>query len=130
MEKDKFNNAKKISSYRDLAVWQKAMDFAEQVYLTTENFPKSEIYGLTNQVRRASISVASNIAEGSARKSTLDFMRFIKIALGSLVEAETQIILASKLKYINEDAEQNLLSMSDVIGKMLQGLYNSLKNKP
>lgn len=129
MEKINFNNPKKIQNYRDLAVWQKAMDFAQEVYVYTEKFPKSEVYGLTSQLKRSVISVPSNIAEGSARKSTLELMRFITISMGSLAEAETQISLAARLKYLSKEAERNLLHSSEIISKMLQGLHGSLKNK-
>ena len=88
------NNPIAIKSYRDLIAWQKAINLVTEVYNLTKKFPQSEVYGLTNQLRRAWVSIPSNIAEGSSRKSTLEFMRFLKIAQGSLAELETQIIIA------------------------------------
>jgi four helix bundle protein len=118
-----------ISSFRDLKVWQISMDLAEKIYLLTQKFPKSETYGIISQVQRACISVPSNIAEGHARDSTKEFLHFISIALGSLAELETQLLLASRFTYINKSDLESVLSKVDEIGRMLRGLQKSLKTK-
>jgi four helix bundle protein len=88
-----------VRHYSDLIAWQKAMDLVVRVYEATESFPPKERYGLTNQLRRASVSVLSNIAEGQGRRTTRDFLRCLSIASGSLQELETQLIIASRLNY-------------------------------
>ena len=90
------------SSYRDLRVWQQPMDLAMQVYRLTETFPKHELYGLTGQIRRAAISIPSNIAEGKGRRTDRDFSSFLFRARGSLLELETQVLLARRLEYLQE----------------------------
>ena len=94
----------KINSYRDLIVWQKAMDLAAEVHLLSKAFPRDELYGLTSQVRRAAISVPSNIAEGQARQSTAEFLNFLSYAQGSLAEVDTQILLAQRFCYVTSEA--------------------------
>ena len=89
-------------THKDLDVWKKAMELAKEIYLLTSNFPKEEIYGLSSQMRRASVSIPSNIAEGAARNSDKEFARFLYISLGSLSELDTQIILSKDLGFINE----------------------------
>ena len=93
-----------VRNYTELIAWQKGMDFVEAVYKATKQFPKEELYGLTSQLRRAVVSIPSNIAEGQGRRSTKEFVQFLSIAHGSLREAETQILIAKRLNYI--DAEQ------------------------
>jgi four helix bundle protein len=90
-----------IHDYRDLIVWQKAIDLVEDVYQVTARFPREELYGLTIQLRRAAVSIPSNVAEGHGRASTRDFLHFLSISHGSLKEVETQIIVAERLKYID-----------------------------
>ena len=90
-----------VRHYRELIVWQKAMDLVMRVYEATECFPQRELFGLTNQLRRAAVSIPSNIAEGQGRNTTADFLRFLSIARGSLQELETQILIASRLRYSN-----------------------------
>ncbi len=90
-----------IQSYRDLDVWQRAMDFAVELYSITKAFPSSEVYGLTSQMRRAAVSIPSNIAEGRSRKSTPEFSKFLTIAYGSLAEIQTQIEPAARLQYVD-----------------------------
>ncbi len=113
--------------HKDLDVWKKSIDFVVTIYKLTERFPKEEIYGLTHQLRRASVSIPSNIAEGAARGSDKEFIHFLYIALGSLSEIETQIIIAKKLGLIKDDKTtlESILS----IRKMLLGLIKYLKNK-
>ena len=118
-----------IQDFRDLKVWQVAMQLATVVYTLTHSFPKSEAFGLTSQMQRAAVSVPSNIAEGHARDSTKEFLRFISIAMGSLAEVETQLILAHKLNYIEEGKLAGLLENTGEVGRMLRGLQNSLKAK-
>lgn len=91
-----------VADFRDLSVWQLAMDLAESVYHLTLRYPKSEIYGLSSQLQRAAVSIPSNIAEGHARDSTKEFLRFLSVAQGSLAELETQLILSGRLNYFNQ----------------------------
>jgi four helix bundle protein len=118
-----------LKSYRDLLVWQKAIELAVESYRFTEGFPKSELYGLTSQLRRASVSVPSNIAEGYGRGSRKEYLQFLFVAQGSLKELETQIILAQKLSFAPEMAVEDLLLQLETVGKMLGGLIRSLKAK-
>lgn len=119
----------KVTSYEDLKVWQKAMLLVTDIYRVTESFPKKEQYRLTDQLCRAAISVPSNIAEGSARRSTKDYIRFINIAYSSLMECETQIRIAEQLGYIDEISEARLLAQTQEIARMSNALYASLKSK-
>ena len=115
-----------IKSYNDLHAWQKAMDLVEQIYRVTRLFPKEELYGLTSQIRRAAISVPSNIAEGHCR-SRREFVHHLSIAQGSLSEVETQLEIAKRLGYITAEQKQPLLAMAGEIGRMINGLTNSLE---
>ena len=118
-----------VKGYRDLLVWQKGMDLAEDVYKTTNAFPKSELYGLTSQMRRAAISIASNIAEGQGRNSTGEFIQFLGIAKGSVAEIETQFELACRLKMLNTQDALRLTNQANEIGRMLTGLIAKLRTK-
>jgi four helix bundle protein len=118
-----------VQHYRELIVWQKAIGLVETVYRATENFPKTEIYALTNQIRRAAVSIPSNIAEGQGRNSTRDFLHFLSVAQGSLLELETQIIIAERLGYLDKVQENSLLEATAEISRMLSGLRNSLNKK-
>ncbi len=115
---------KKISTHKDLIVWQNAIKFVKDIYDITKDFPKEEIYGLTSQIRRSAVSIPSNIAEGAGRKSKKEFLQYLYIAVGSLAELETQLIIAKELEYIKSDA---LSLRLDEIRKMLTGLIRSLK---
>jgi len=115
-----------FKSYKDLLVWQKSMDFIVLIYKSAKDLPKEEIYGLTSQLKRAALSVAANIAEGSSKRSTKEFMRFIAISYGSLAETETLLIAAEKLGYIKDADLKMILEQSAEIGRMLNGLRNSL----
>ncbi|MCL2119414.1 MAG: four helix bundle protein [Planctomycetaceae bacterium] len=117
-----------VKNYRELIVWQKSMELVELVYQATKQFPREELYGLTSQLRRSVVSIPSNIAEGQARKSTLEFLHFLSIARGSRAEMETQIILASRLKYIDDHLSEQILGRSEEISKLLNGLMNSLQS--
>jgi four helix bundle protein len=113
-------------NYRDLIAWQKAMDLVEEVYRATKQFPREEIYGLTSQVRRAVVSVPSNIAEGQGRSSAKEFQHFLSIAHGSLREVETQLMIAHRLEYLTEETLRRLMELAGQIGRLTQGLFNSL----
>ncbi len=118
-----------IQDFRGLKVWQAAMELATEVYTLTHSFPKSEAFGLSSQLQRAMVSIPSNIAEGHARDSTKEFLRFISIAMGSLAEAETQLIITNNLNYIEENKLTELLEKTGEIGRMLRGLQHALKSK-
>lgn len=112
-------------SFEKLEVWQNSMGFAKQVYLLTNQFPKSELYCLTSQIRRAVISISSNIAEGSTRNSLKDQARFTEIAYGSLLEVLNQLILANELSYINNEDLDLLRCKIEEIGRQLNALKKS-----
>jgi len=118
-----------VQHYRELIVWQKAIVLVETVYRATEGFPKTEIYALTNQIRRAAVSIPSNIAEGQGRNSTRDFLHFLSVAQGSLMELETQITIATRLGYLEASQEESLLTSTAEISRMLSGLKSSLNKK-
>ncbi|MBE7548636.1 four helix bundle protein [uncultured Candidatus Kuenenia sp.] len=115
--------------HRKLDVWKKSMEFVRDIYQTTEQFPKTEIYGLISQMRRASISIPSNLAEGAARKGSKEFKQFINIAQGSISELDTQVELARMLNYIEEKAYKDMIEKLNIISKMLFGLSRSLSDK-
>ncbi|WP_296751268.1 four helix bundle protein [Thiobacillus sp.] len=110
-----------VFSYRDLSVWQLAMQLTESVYTITRSFPQSELYALANQLQRAAVSIPSNIAEGHARNTTRDYLRFVSIAMGSLAEVETQIELAARLNYLGIEQRDALFATTDELGRMLHG---------
>jgi four helix bundle protein len=116
-----------IRNYADLIAWQKAMDLVEGVYKATVSFPREEVYGLTSQVRRAVVSIPSNIAEGQGRRTDPEFLHFLSIAHGSLREVETQILIAERLHYLSSDVRCALLTQAAEVGRLLNGLMNSLK---
>ncbi len=116
---------KEIRSHKDLNVWKKSIDLVDIIYNVTKSFPKEEIYCLTNQIRRSVISIPSNIAEGAARNSKKEFIQFLYIALGSLSELETQIIIANRQGYLNN--LNSLLENIKVIQKLINGLIYSIK---
>ncbi len=118
-----------IESYQKLAVWQKSIDFVTYIYNITQIFPKEEAYGLTAQMRRAAISIPSNIAEGRSKRSTRDYLRFLSISYGSLAELETQLIIAEKLRYITPEIQEQMLMKTAEIGRMLNGLIKGLEKK-
>jgi len=111
--------AKMIKSYRDLLVWQKGMLLAKLVYSETQKFPDGERFGLTNQLRRAAVSVPSNIAEGYGRNSTLDYVRFLRMTVGSLYEIQTQLEIAMGQGYLADDSNIKLTRLADELEKML-----------
>jgi four helix bundle protein len=107
----------------------KAMDMVQEVYEATRDFPKEEIYGLRSQIRRAAVSIPSNIAEGQGRESVKDFLRHLSIAYGSLCEAETQIVIAGRLGYIKDDASEKLMVRAGEVGRLINGLTRSLSKQ-
>ncbi len=119
-----------VRHYSELIAWQKAMDLVVTVYRLTGSFPKSEAYGLTSQMRRAAVSVPSNIAEGQGRSTTKDFVHFLHIARGSLQELETQVILAVRLEFLSETTQPEFLSKTTEISRILNGLIRSLNLPP
>ncbi|MEC9246603.1 MAG: four helix bundle protein [Pseudomonadota bacterium] len=118
-----------ISSYRDLLIWKAAMDLATDCYRATGDFPKTEIYGLTSQIRRAAGSVPANIAEGHGRELTGAFIQFLRVAQGSLKELETHLMLASRLSLLEESRLQELLQAAEEIGKMIRSMIRRLQEK-
>ena len=115
--------------YKDLIAWQKAMDLVVEVYAVTENFPKREIYSLTDQLRRAAVSIPSNIAEGQAHFSMREFLHFLRHARGSLAEVETQVLIAQRLTYLSEIQVARLVERVDELGRILSGLIGSLTDR-
>ncbi|MBI9073441.1 MAG: four helix bundle protein [Melioribacteraceae bacterium] len=115
-----------LKNHKDLTVWQTSIDFVTDIYKTTKSFPKEELNGLTNQIRRASVSIPSNIAEGAARRSKNEFRQFLYISLGSLAEVETQLIISLNLKYITSEEFNHLNTVIISIRKMLLGLIKSI----
>lgn len=113
--------------FRDLMVWQKSMQLAQKIYQNTADFPKHEIFGLTSQMRRAAVSVPSNIAEGHGRLTDGNMRLFLGQARGSLYELETQIELARRLNYLQTESEKDLLESCREVGKMLNGLLAVLE---
>lgn len=118
-----------FKSYRDLEVWQKAMALAKDIYEATVGFPVEERFGLVNQMRRAAVSIPSNLAEGHARSGSSEFRHFVSIAMGSTAELETQILLSAELGYLKTKERDDLFEQLNTIGKMLRGLHKSLGAK-
>ena len=114
-------------SFRDLRAWQTAMDLATAIYAATEAFPKKETYGLTNQVRRAAVGVASDIAEGKGRLSKKEYVQFLSRARGSLHEVDTQLDLSCRLRYLEETQYTALAAMCSKVGKLINGLIRSVQ---
>jgi four helix bundle protein len=127
------------ASFKDLRVWQEAMRFAVDIYRTTAQFPRHELYSLSQQLRRAAVSVPSNIAEGKGHRSrhcakvekvvNREFGKFLLHARGSLLEVQTQVMIAQELQYIRREEAQRLLASADAIGRSLNSLINSLREK-
>jgi len=115
-----------VKSYKDLIVWQKSMDLVQMVYQATKEFPREELYGLTNQLRRAVVSIPSNIAEGHARRSTAEFRNFLSIARGSLAEVDTQLIIAERLNYLEPAKLREIQAVQIEVNKMTNALMNKL----
>jgi four helix bundle protein len=117
------------SSFRDLRVWQEAMQLTTEIYRSTADFPKHELYGLSQQIRRAAVSVPSNIAEGKGHRSDKEFVRFLHHARGSLLELQTQLLIAQELQYLSNEEGTRILAMAEGVGRALSGLINSMSEK-
>ena len=115
--------------YKDLIAWQKAMELVNAVYELTDKFPKREMYSLTDQIRRAAVSIPSNIAEGQAHYSNREFLHFLRHSRGSLAELETQLLIAQQRKYALEPEAVTVLKRADDLSRILSGLINSLNQK-
>jgi len=120
---------KEIISYRDLRVWQKAIELVTKIYQLLKEFPKKELYGLSNQIRRSSVSIPANIAEGHARQHIKEFLQGLFIARGSLAELDTHLIVAQQLDYINAQEYCEIEVKIIDVRMLLQGLINSLKSR-
>lgn len=117
-----------IRSYRDLRVWNEAMELAAECYQMTRAFPREEVFGLTSQIRRAGASVPANIAEGYGRESSGSYVQFLKNAQGSLKELETHLLLAVKVDIVSREYVSPALDRASTVGKMLRGLMRSVQN--
>ena len=116
-----------MKTYKELIVWQKAINLVSMIYNNTKYFPKEEIYGLTNQIRRAAISIPSNIAEGFGRNSKKDFKRFLQISIGSVFEVQTQLEISKNLQYLFEENYKMIFDATREIEAMLASLIRKLK---
>jgi four helix bundle protein len=116
-----------MGDYQELIAWQKAMDLAQGVYACTRGFPKEEVYGLTGQIRRAAVSIPSNLAEGASRAGSKEFIQFLHVARGSASELETQLLLAERIGYLPDGKE--LLAKLAGVKQLINGLIRSLKGK-
>ncbi|MFC2091709.1 four helix bundle protein [Elusimicrobiota bacterium] len=119
-------NNKKIKSYEDLEIWQRSMDLVEKIYHFSKSFPKEEVYGLTSQIRRAAISIPSNISEGFARYHNKEYRHFLYIALGSCAELSTQILIAERLRYMNKPDADLIVKEISEISKMTMNLIKKI----
>lgn len=115
-----------VQNYKDLIVWQKSMDLAEAIYHLTERFPNEEMFELTKQLRRTAVSVPSNIAEGKGRRSTNEFRHSLCTARGSLYEVETQMVLATRLGYVERPGIEQITALITEVAKMLNALMSAL----
>ena len=119
----------RVQDYRDLVVWQRAIDFVAEIYRLSARFPRDEQFGLTAQIRRASVSVTSNIAEGSGRATSRDLMNFLSYARGSLKEAESLLFVAQRLGFVRADDCTQSLHLADETSRMLTGLRSSVRKR-
>lgn len=119
----------RITSHKDLNVWQRGVDLVVLIYQITQSYPKDELYALTNQMRRCAASIPANIAEGSGRRNTGEFRQFLHIALGSASELETFLIISERLGYLNKEDNEKTTDLLNEVMKMLVGLIRKLNNK-
>ncbi|MDI6853802.1 MAG: four helix bundle protein [Deltaproteobacteria bacterium] len=122
MEKEKLRSR----SYRDLEVWKLSIELVKEIYRITNEFPVSELYGLTNQVRRAAVSIPANIAEGQARSSPKEFKQFLSVAFGSAAELETHLIISKEVNYLSTEIFEYLMEILERIMKMVKGLSSKI----
>ena len=118
-----------MHNFRELKVWQKAIDFSVEIYKNTASFPSEEKFGLISQLRRSAVSISSNIAEGSSRTSDKEFFHFLSISIGSAYECETQLIISNRLMYVNDTNFDELKKKVTEIQKMLNAFSEIIKNK-
>ncbi len=118
-----------VKSYTELLIWKKAIQITKGIYTLVRTLPKEELYGLSDQMRRSSISIASNIAEGQERNTTTEFIRFLSIAQGSRAELETQLIIGKEIGYFREEDINPLMEQLSELGKMTNSLITTIKNK-
>jgi len=118
-----------MKGYRDLKVWQLSLDLAIEICQSLRTFPNHELFGICSQIRRCSVSIPSNIAEGHQRDSTKEYLRHLSIARGSLAELETQLIISNRLNYIQNDTYNNFMARLGEVGRMIQGLQAALRKK-
>ena len=118
-----------MESYKELVVWQKTIELVPSIYQLTATFPKAEIYGLSSQIQRSATAIPANIAEGWGRGQTREYMLFLRIARGSLLELETHLIVAQKLGYLKPEKLKKFSDETEEIGRMLNGLIASLRKK-
>lgn len=117
-----------MSNFRNLLIWQKSMVLVTKIYTVTNNFPKEEVFGLTSQIKRSAISIPSNIAEGLGRESSQEFLRFLKISIGTLFELQTQLEIAKNIIYLDEETFNNLYEDTRELERMLVSFTNKIKN--
>jgi four helix bundle protein len=118
-----------MKTHRDLDVWINSIKLVEEIYKLTANYPKEEIYGIVSQIRRAAVSIPSNIAEGAARSHDKEFMQFLYIALGSIAELDTQLVISDKLGYIKTDELEKIENNTKIIRNQILGLIKYLREK-
>ena len=116
-------------NFEKLDVWHKAVEFADLVYRTTRNFPNDERFGLTNQMRRAAVSISSNVAEGSSRTSKTDYARFVEMATGSVFEAISQAVVSKRQGFLSDEDFNRIYTSAEELGRMLSGLRNYLTDR-
>jgi four helix bundle protein len=116
-------------SHKDLILWQKALDLAVAVHEASAVFPRAEMFGLVSQIRRAAVSIPSNIAEGSARRSTREFIAYLHIARGSMAEVETQLLLAQRIGYVNDERREALQLRLDEVGRIMNAVITGLRRR-
>ena len=117
-----------INSYKELIVWQKSVDLVVEIYKLTAKLPKDELYSMTSQLRRAAVSIPSNIAEGNQRHTTKEYIKFLAIARGSNAELQTQLIICQRINYFNAKDVEHCTMLSDEISKMLNAMIDKLNN--
>jgi len=118
-----------IKSYKDLLIWQKGIKLVKLTYLICKDFPKDEVFGLQSQIKRSSVSIPSNIAEGYGRNTSQSFIQFLRIARGSLLELETQLIIAKELDFVDVDSFEEMSALITEESKMINGFIKSMENK-
>ena len=116
-----------MRNYKNLKIWEQGIELVKQIYVLVEQLPSSEKFGLKSQITRAAVSIPSNIAEGCARNSEVEFKRFLEIAMGSLFEVHTQLIIIQELKFINPEDLADIFELIETEGRMINGLINTIK---